>query len=80
MSWENPVLPVETKNSIGFFVQFFLSEPQLVGDSVKANPVQLHSKGAELAGLVNRKRSKGFQKKNIGIPFHHAFDYKTIKI
>ena len=25
MSWDNPVLPIDTKNSIGFFVQFFLS-------------------------------------------------------
>ena len=25
MSWDNPVFPIDTKNSIGFFVQFFLS-------------------------------------------------------
>ena len=25
MSWDNPVFPIHTKNSIGFFVQFFLS-------------------------------------------------------
>ena len=24
MSWDNPVFPIHTKNSIGFFVQFFL--------------------------------------------------------
>ena len=24
MSWDNPVFPIDTKNSIGFFVQFFL--------------------------------------------------------
>ena len=33
MSWDNPVFPIDTKNSIGFFVQFFLSQPGLVGDS-----------------------------------------------
>ena len=25
MSWDNPVFPIDTKNTIGFFVQFFLS-------------------------------------------------------
>ena len=25
MSWDNPVFPIDTKNSIVFFVQFFLS-------------------------------------------------------
>ena len=24
MSWDNPVSPIDAKNSIGFFVQFFL--------------------------------------------------------
>ena len=24
MSWDNPVFPIDTENSIGFFVQFFL--------------------------------------------------------
>ena len=24
MSWDNPVFPIDTKNSIGFFVPFFL--------------------------------------------------------
>ena len=23
MSWDNPVFPIHTKNSVGFFVQFF---------------------------------------------------------
>ena len=35
MSWVNPVFPIDAKNSIGFFVQFFLSQPGLVGDSVQ---------------------------------------------
>ena len=34
MSWHNPVSPIDAKNSIPFFVQFFLGEPGLVGDSV----------------------------------------------
>ena len=25
MSWDNPVSPIDAKNCIGFFVQFFLS-------------------------------------------------------
>ena len=33
MSWDNPVFPIHTKNSIDFFVQFFLGYPGLVGDS-----------------------------------------------
>ena len=35
MSWDNPIFPIDTKNSIGFFGQFFLSQPGLLGDSVK---------------------------------------------
>ena len=34
MSWANLVFPIDTKNSIGFFVQFFFGQPGLVGDSV----------------------------------------------
>ena len=34
MSWDNPVSPIDAKNSIGFFVQFFLGQPGLLGDSV----------------------------------------------
>ena len=34
MSWDNPVLPIDTENSSSFFVQFFLNQPRLVGDSV----------------------------------------------
>ena len=36
MSWDNPVSPIDAKNSIGFFVQFFfLGEPGIVGDSAQ---------------------------------------------
>ena len=34
MSWVNPVFPIDTKNSIGSFVQFLLGYDVLVGDSV----------------------------------------------
>ena len=33
MSWDNPVSPIDAKNSIGFFVSFFLGQPGLLGDS-----------------------------------------------
>ena len=34
MSWDNPVSPIDdAKNSIGFFVAFFLGQPGLLGDS-----------------------------------------------
>ena len=33
MSWDNPVCPIDAKNSIGFFVVFFLGQPGLLGDS-----------------------------------------------
>ena len=36
MSWDNPVSPIDAKNSIGFFVQFLLGQPGLLGDSVYA--------------------------------------------
>jgi hypothetical protein len=35
MSWDNPVSPIDAKNSIGFLVQFFLGYPGLLGDSEK---------------------------------------------
>ena len=35
MSWVNPVFPIDAKNSIYFFVPFFLGQPGLVGDSVE---------------------------------------------
>ena len=35
MSWDNPISPIDAKNSIVFFVQFFLGQPGLVGDSVQ---------------------------------------------
>ena len=35
MSWDNPIFPMDAKNSIGFFVPFFLGWPGLVGDSVE---------------------------------------------
>ena len=34
MSWDDPIFPRAAKNSIGFFVQFFLSYPTVVGGSV----------------------------------------------
>ena len=34
MLWDNLVFPIDTKNSIGFFVPFFWGQPGLVGDSV----------------------------------------------
>ena len=37
MSWVNPVFPIDTENSIGFIVQFFLGQAPLVGDSVAWN-------------------------------------------
>ena len=37
MSWVNPVFPIDAKNSIGFFVQFFLGQLGLVGDSDNPN-------------------------------------------
>ena len=36
ISWVNPVFPKDTKNSIGFCVQFFLGQDVLVGDSVQS--------------------------------------------
>ena len=33
MSWDNPVSPIDAKNSIVLFVQFFWGQPGLVGDS-----------------------------------------------
>ena len=32
MSWDNPVSPIDAKNSIGFFLQFFGGWPELLGD------------------------------------------------
>ena len=34
MSWDNPVSPIDAKNSIGFFVAFFWGLPGLLGYSV----------------------------------------------
>ena len=34
VSWDNPVSPIDAKNSIGFFVQLFLGQPGALGDSV----------------------------------------------
>ena len=34
MSWDNLVSPIDAKNSISFFVPFFLGWPGLLGDSV----------------------------------------------
>ena len=34
MSWNNPVSPIDAKNNIAFFVQFFGGLPGLIGDSV----------------------------------------------
>ena len=41
MSWDDPVFPRAAKNSIGFFVQFFLSYPTVVGGSVQGVPLFL---------------------------------------
>ena len=35
MSQDNPDFPIDAKNRIGFFVQFFWGQPGLVGDSVE---------------------------------------------
>ena len=43
MSWDNPVFPKAAKNSIGFFVPFFLSYPWVVGGSVKEESAYFYS-------------------------------------
>ena len=54
MSWDNPVFPIDTKNSIGFFVQFFWGQPGLVGDSVSQFEMN-----AEMDISKNQWRSTG---------------------
>ena len=34
MSWDNPVSPIDTKNSSGYLVHFFLAYPRVLGGSV----------------------------------------------
>ena len=41
MSWDNPVSPIDAKNSFGFLVPFFWGQPGLLGDSVYNQDVLL---------------------------------------
>ena len=40
LSWDNPVSPIDAKNSISFFVQFFRGYIRVLGGSVYMNTMQ----------------------------------------
>ena len=55
MSWVNPVFPIDTENSIGFIVQFFLGLAQLVGDSARSSNLVLDLKMWQISQCVLAK-------------------------
>ena len=57
MSWVNPILPIDTENSISFIVQFFWGQARLVGESVKDNSTPDFSTPSFNPGLFNQKLS-----------------------